>query len=126
MKIDGSPFGNIDEKRVLWSSDDALAFLDGFPVAEGHTLLVPRRVVASLEELTAEEDAELWQAVRIVRGLLQERYNPDGFNIGINEGAAAGQTIAHAHIHIIPRYKGDRPDPRGGIRWIFPEKARYW
>ncbi len=83
-------------------------------------------MLAALDGLGEEEEAELWRAVRIVRDILGQRYRPDGFNIGVNEGPAAGQTIAHAHIHIIPRYSGDQPDPRGGIRWIFPDKARYW
>jgi len=61
-----------------------------------------------------------------VREILIERFRPDGFNIGINDGAAAGQTVPHAHMHIIPRYLNDVPDPRGGIRWIIPAKARYW
>ena len=126
MKIAGSPFGEIDERRVVWESESVLAFLDGFPVSEGHTLVVPKKVAACLDELSANEEAELWTAVRRVRERLRERYWPDGFNIGINEGRVAGQTIAHAHIHIIPRYKGDQTDPRGGIRWIFSEKARYW
>jgi diadenosine tetraphosphate (Ap4A) HIT family hydrolase len=126
MRIADSPFGEIDAGRIVWESESALAFLDGFPVSQGHCLLVPRRVVASLDELGAEEEAELWRAARSVREILRERYEPDGFNIGINEGPAAGQTIGHAHIHIIPRYHGDQPEPRGGIRWIFPDKARYW
>jgi diadenosine tetraphosphate (Ap4A) HIT family hydrolase len=61
-----------------------------------------------------------------MRQMLLEERNPDGFNIGINDGVAAGQTVMHLHIHLIPRYAGDQPDPRGGVRWIFPEKADYW
>ena len=58
-----------------------------------------------------------------VRALLDAELRPDGYNIGINDGSAAGQTVMHVHMHVIPRYRGDRPDPRGGIRWIIPEKA---
>lgn len=61
-----------------------------------------------------------------VKKEIQEQYHPDGFNIGINDGAAAGQTIMHLHIHLIPHYAGDQPDPRGGVRWIMPDKAPYW
>ena len=61
-----------------------------------------------------------------VRAMLDAELRPDGYNIGINDGAAAGQTVMHVHMHVIPRYRGDRPDPRGGIRWIIPEKAEYW
>jgi diadenosine tetraphosphate (Ap4A) HIT family hydrolase len=64
--------------------------------------------------------------LRRVRALLDAELRPDGYNIGINDGAAAGQTVMHVHMHVIPRYRGDRPDPRGGIRWIIPEKADYW
>jgi diadenosine tetraphosphate (Ap4A) HIT family hydrolase len=77
-------------------------------------------------EAEQDEVAALWEAVQQARAQLLKEFSPDGFNIGINDGLAAGQTILHLHIHIIPRYKGDMPDPRGGIRWIFPKKAKYW
>ena len=126
MKMDKSPFGEIKRTRIIWESDCAVAFLDNFPVSKGHTLVIPKRVVKSLYDLPVEEQADLWEAVSQTRGILIERYNPDAFNIGVNDGVAAGQTIAHAHIHIIPRHKNDQGDPRGGIRWIFPDKANYW
>lgn len=121
-----SPFNPIAPERVIAESDVAIAFLDAYPVSDGHILVVPKQVVASLYELDAAAQAAVWKLVSDVRVILQEKYNPDGFNIGINDGTAAGQTIPHAHIHIIPRYKGDTPDPRGGIRWIIPDKAKYW
>jgi diadenosine tetraphosphate (Ap4A) HIT family hydrolase len=68
----------------------------------------------------------LWSQVAVVRQLLIEQYNPDGFNVGVNEGLAAGQTVPHAHIHVIPRRHGDVADPRGGVRWVIPAKAQYW
>jgi diadenosine tetraphosphate (Ap4A) HIT family hydrolase len=107
-------------------SETAAAFLDGFPVSQGHTLVVPRRHVASLYVLHPADQADLWRLVGQVREQLARNLKPDGFNIGVNEGPAAGQTIEHAHIHVIPRWKGDVPDPRGGIRWVIPDKARYW
>ena len=70
--------------------------------------------------------AMLWSLVAEVRDILIKRFNPDGFNIGLNDGDAAGQTIDHAHIHIIPRRRGDVKDPRGGVRWVIPEKVKYW
>ena len=70
--------------------------------------------------------SRLLAMLRHVKALLDEELRPDGYNIGINDGAAAGQTVMHVHMHVIPRYRGDRPDPRGGIRWIIPEKADYW
>ncbi len=95
-------------------------------MSEGHTLVVPLRVVRSLYDLPEAEQADAWALVRQVRAILAERHRPAGFNIGLNDGEAAGQTIAHAHIHVIPRYLGDVPDPRGGIRWVLPRKAGYW
>lgn len=83
-------------------------------------------MTASLFDLPAEVQAQLWETVRRAREILIKRFRPDGFNIGINDGVAAGQTVAHAHVHIIPRYRNDVSDPRGGIRRILPPKARYW
>ena len=110
---------------VVASTPTALVLHDGFPLTHGHTLVVPRRHVASLFELSAEEQAELWQLVTQVRSALVEQLHPDGFTVGVNDGEAAGQTVPHAHIHVIPRYVGDVADPRGGIRWVLPEKAAY-
>jgi diadenosine tetraphosphate (Ap4A) HIT family hydrolase len=109
-------------------AQNALTFTvnDTLPVSPGHTLIVTKRHIASIFAANKEEIAALWEALRKARTQLLKECSPDGFNIGINDGLAAGQTILHLHIHIIPRYKGDMPDPRGGIRWIFPEKAVYW
>ena len=121
-----SPFYPVGGDQVILATDSAVAFYDRFPLTEGHALVVPRRPVISLCELDPATHSAVWETVRRTREILQEKYSPDGFNIGINEGAAAGQTIPHAHIHVIPRYKGDVPDPRGGIRWMIPERAAYW
>ena len=126
MLTSDSPFHPVDLARVILEARDAVAFLDKHPVSQGHALVVPNLVVTRLEELPLEVEASVWATVRQVRELLAEQYRPDGFNIGVNDGSAAGQTISHVHIHVIPRYKGDAPDPRGGIRWIFPQKAKYW
>jgi diadenosine tetraphosphate (Ap4A) HIT family hydrolase len=106
-------------------SEFAVAFPDGFPVTEGHTLVIPKRHVASLFELSDEEQAAVWKLVAQVRVSLVAELRPDGFNIGLNDGPAAGQTVMHAHVHIIPRRRGDVVDPRGGVRWIIPGKAQY-
>jgi diadenosine tetraphosphate (Ap4A) HIT family hydrolase len=100
--------------------------VDGFPVSPGHTLVIPKRHIASPFEATAEEMAEIWQAIRVAAERLRAEHQPAGFNIGVNDGAAAGQTVMHLHWHVIPRYQGDQPDPRGGIRRIFPALADYW
>ena len=108
------------------STDAAAAVLDGFPISEGHSLVIPKPHVELLFDLRDDELAQVWSLVAKVRQLLQKKYQPDGFTIGVNEGHAAGQTIGHAHIHVIPRRAGDVPDPRGGIRWVIPGKAKYW
>jgi diadenosine tetraphosphate (Ap4A) HIT family hydrolase len=99
---------------------------DGFPISPGHTLIIPRRHIGSFFELEESERASLLALLDQAKEELEGIFQPDGFNIGINDGAAAGQTVPHLHIHLIPRYLGDRPDPRGGVRWIIPEKADYW
>lgn len=77
-------------------------------------------------DTTAAERTALWALVPEALERLTKEHSPDGFNIGLNDGPAAGQTIGHLHLHVIPRYKGDAPDPRGGVRWILPAKAKYW
>ncbi len=104
----------------------AFAIRDGFPVSPGHTLVVTRRPVATFFEATAEEQAAVMALVHEVKQRLDDSHRPDGYNVGFNAGEAAGQTVAHLHIHVIPRYHGDRPDPRGGIRWVLADKADYW
>jgi diadenosine tetraphosphate (Ap4A) HIT family hydrolase len=120
------PFCSPSRSQILAVNGHALAFLDGFPVTPGHTLVIPKRHMVSVFEATAEERAALFDLVAEVRQLLLAEHNPDGFNIGINDGAAAGQTVMHLHIHLIPRYSGDTEDPRGGVRWIMPKNAPYW
>jgi diadenosine tetraphosphate (Ap4A) HIT family hydrolase len=101
----------------------AVAFKDGFPVNPGHTLIIPRRHVAGLFELTAAEQAAVWALLQPVKERLDARHSPAGFNFGVNVGEAAGQTVGHVHVHVIPRYAGDVKDPRGGVRWVVPERA---
>lgn len=119
-------FCTIDYTRITATNDHALAILDGFPISPGHVLIIPKRHIASLFEATRDERDSLFDLLEKVKVELQEKYKPDGFNIGINDGTAAGQTVMHLHIHLIPRYTGDQTDPRGGVRWIFPDKAAYW
>lgn len=126
MHPSNCPFCHPAASRVRLETDVAVAILDGFPVAEGHTLVVPRRHVASLFDLPDEEQAALWRLVARVRADLVTALKPDGFNVGVNDGTAAGQTVPHAHVHVIPRRSGDVPDPRGGVRWVVPGKAPYW
>ena len=119
-------FCQLDKSKPLFSNDLAVAIADGFPISSGHTLILPKRHFSSLFDATDDEISLLWELVAQARQYLLLKYAPDGFNIGINGGASAGQTVMHLHIHLIPRHSGDVADPRGGIRWILPDKAPYW
>ena len=120
------PFCNAAPSRVLHASPLALALTDSYPVSPGHALIVPRRHVASFFDVTDDERREMLGLLDLARATIRRLHDPGGFNIGINDGPAAGQTVPHLYIHLIPRVHGDLPDPRGGVRWILPEKARYW
>jgi diadenosine tetraphosphate (Ap4A) HIT family hydrolase len=120
------PFCTLPADRILIEDEYAVVIRDGFPVTPGHTLVIPRRHVGSFFETTDGERASLLRLLDEARVALAAELKPDGWNIGINDGAAAGQTVPHLHIHLIPRYRGDREDPRGGVRWVMPEKADYW
>jgi diadenosine tetraphosphate (Ap4A) HIT family hydrolase len=105
---------------------EAASFPDAFPSAPGHRLVVPVRHVARVEELGQEEWSALFDLVRKVATEVAAGSGVDGINIGVNGGEAAGQTVGHAHVHVIPRREGDVGDPRGGVRWVLPETADYW
>lgn len=118
-----SPFLN----KQLWlnENDSAFALPDIYPVTKGHTLIVPKRVVISIFDLTETEVLDCWRLLAAEKVRLEAALQPDGFNVGVNLGECAGQTIPHAHIHLIPRYRGDNPNPRGGIRAVIPNRADY-
>lgn len=99
---------------------------DGYPISPGHTLIIPRRHVGSFFDLFPDEFSDLLKLLNSAKKVLDQKHSPAGYNVGINDGPAAGQTVMHLHIHLVPRFKGDREDPRGGVRWIIPEKADYW
>jgi diadenosine tetraphosphate (Ap4A) HIT family hydrolase len=120
------PFCSLLPAKIIAQDDLTFMIRDSLPVSPGHTLILPKRHIASIFEATRAEVGALWDALENARREIITTLSPDGFNIGVNDGLAAGQTILHLHIHLIPRYKGDMPDPRGGIRWIFPDKAVYW
>lgn len=120
------PFCSPSESRRIFETDEVIALWDGYPVSEGHALVTPRRHVARWSETTVSERAGLTAAIGRAQEAIAARAPADGFTIGINDGAAAGQTVPHLHLHVIPRRAGDVPDPRGGIRWVLPQKARYW
>src|SRR5512147_786006 len=119
----GCPFCEANE--AVLSNALALARFDRYPVNPGHLLVHTRRHVATYFEATRAERTALFELVDAAKTLLDERFRPAGYNIGINVGAAAGQTIAHLHVHLIPRYPGDVDDPRGGVRGVIPARQKY-
>jgi diadenosine tetraphosphate (Ap4A) HIT family hydrolase len=120
------PFCTLPDSRIVEENEHAVVILDGFPVSLGHSLIIPKRHVGSFFEITDIERAALFKLLDRAKELVSDQHQPDGFNIGINDGAPAGQTVPHLHIHLIPRYDGDLADPRGGVRWVIPDKADYW
>ncbi len=117
----------MDPSRTFHEGPLILGLWDAFPLNPGHALLVPKRHVATLFDASADERAALFAAIDSARAAIEAAHgSPDGYNIGINLGAAAGQTVDHLHLHVIPRHAGDVPDPRGGIRWVIADKAAYW
>ena len=120
------PFCSAESERdLIASSSLSIAFFDGFPVSPGHALIIPKRHISSFFDLSKEEQLDLLNLTDRVKRIVEERYNPDGFNIGINVGEAAGQSIFHVHLHLIPRYKGDVVNPRGGVRAVIPTKQNH-
>lgn len=120
------PFCTLPQDRIILSNSFGLVIRDGFPISLGHTLIIPTRHVGSFFLLEDKERQALLALLDEAKMQLDQEYQPEGYNIGINDGATAGQTVMHLHIHLIPRYDGDSEDPRGGVRWIFPDKADYW
>ena len=119
------PFCHPDPDRVFHEGERVLALWDAFPASPGHALVVMRRHVAGWFDATGEERRELLEAVDVARARIEESHAPDGYNIGINVGAAAGQTVFHLHVHVIPRYTGDVPNPTGGVRLALPHRGNY-
>ena len=114
-----------DPRRVSQQNELAFSARDTYEVSPGHTLVIPRRHVASFFDLTPEEINACMELISAERQRLDEEFNPDAYNIGVNVGPAAGQSIFHAHIHVIPRYQGDVENPQGGVRHVIPGKAHY-
>ena len=120
------PFCTLSAERIVLANDLAAVIRDAFPVSPGHTLIIPKRHVGSFFDVTSDERMAMLALLDSAKLGLDASFHPGGYNVGINDGAAAGQTVPHLHLHLIPRYAGDREDPRGGVRWIFPQKAKYW
>ncbi|WP_205708793.1 HIT domain-containing protein [Kineococcus siccus] len=120
-----SPFLQVPPTQWVASNDLAFALRDAHPVNPGHTLVVPRRLVPTWFEATPSEQAAILALLEEVKSGLDRYYAPEGYNIGINVGAAAGQTVFHLHVHLIPRHVGDVDDPRGGVRHVIPTRGHY-
>ena len=120
------PFCQPDPARLVSHGPLTRTIRDAFPVTPGHTLVVPNRHVSGLFELGEDELRAIWDEVADVRRSLEHEFGVSAFNVGLNDGAAAGQTVPHAHVHVIPRRVGDVDDPRGGVRWVVPKTAAYW
>jgi diadenosine tetraphosphate (Ap4A) HIT family hydrolase len=116
---------DFDKDRIIYEDSTWVAIYDNYPVSKGHVLVIPKRHCETYFDLNFIELESVSVTIGIVKRLLDKKFKPDGYNIGINCGEAAGQTVKHCHIHIIPRYKGDMEDPRGGVRGVIPEKQKY-
>ena len=126
MRSQPCPFCALPQERIVSQNEYGILFYDGYPVSPGHSLIIPKRHIGSFFETSIVERAALFELLDDAKRAAELEYHPDGYNIGINDGVMAGQTIPHLHIHLIPRYSGDVFDPRGGVRWVIPDKADYW
>jgi len=119
-------FCNLSSTDIVIANELAVVSRDSYPVSPGHTLVIPKRHVGSFFDTTTEERLALMELIDQAKLALDREFHPAAYNLGLNDGPAAGQSIPHVHFHLIPRYEGDRTDARGGVRWVLPEKARYW
>lgn len=118
-------FTEIEEERMLYRDEYFFIIKDIFPVNQGHLLIISNEVRKDYFDLNSVEKQMLPVAIEKAKQIILEEHNPDGFNIGMNCGATAGQTVFHFHCHLIPRYKGDMENPRGGVRHVIPSKGNY-
>jgi len=119
------PFCTMPSDRIVEENEHAYVVLDAYPVASGHSLVVSRRHVGDVFELSDDEITSMLRLIKAARERIDRSLHPDGYNVGVNVGKVSGQTIPHVHIHVIPRYQGDIDDPTGGVRGVIPEKMRY-
>ena len=119
------PFCQIEESQILLKNDLCFAIFDKYPVNRGHILIIPFRHVPTYFDASWEEKVAILELIERAKEFLDREFKPDGYNIGVNVGKAAGQTIMHLHVHVIPRYRGDTEDPTGGVRNVIPERGNY-
>lgn len=110
---------------IVCETQTCVVFYDKYPVSPGHTLIIPKRHVSSYFDLSPQERQDMDTMLQYVKQILDKQYHPDGYNIGINVNEAAGQTVFHVHMHLIPRYNGDVPNPKGGVRGVIPDRQKY-
>jgi diadenosine tetraphosphate (Ap4A) HIT family hydrolase len=120
------PFCTLPPVRIVKENGLAVLIRDAYPVSPGHSLVIPKRHIGSWFEASPEEVSAVLELLEDAKTMADAEHHPDSYNIGINDGPAAGQTVPHLHMHLIPRFRGDVPDPRGGVRWVIAGKARYW
>ena len=120
-----SVFFNVDKERILYRGEHFFIIRDGYPVSPGHLLVISNRIVENYFDLTDEERAALGPMILKAKEIVESVHKPCGYNIGMNCGKSAGQTVMHFHCHIIPRYDGDVENPRGGVRGVIPGKMNY-
>ena len=120
-----SIFTKLREECTLFETEHFFVIEDGFPVSPGHLLVISKELKPDFFALSDAERLELSSAILLAKAWVEEHHHPDGFNVGMNCGEAAGQTVMHFHCHVIPRYSGDMLDPRGGVRGVIPEKQGY-
>jgi diadenosine tetraphosphate (Ap4A) HIT family hydrolase len=124
-RTDSCPFCQIRPASIVSQGPGTVTIRDAYPVSPGHMLVVLTRHVASFFEASADEQAAMLAGVREAKRALDAELHPDGYNVGVNVGSAAGQTVNHVHVHVIPRFTGDVPDPRGGVRHCIPGRGSY-
>ena len=113
------------EQTLIHETDLTYVTYDTYPASPGHALIITKRHVANYFDCTQVEVIELWQSVAVAKQIVDKDHSPDSYNVGINVGSVAGQSVPHIHIHLIPRYQGDVEDPRGGVRSVIPHKRKY-
>ena len=123
--VSESPFFDVPQTEWIAANRSAFAIWDGYPVSPGHALVVSRRLISDWWEATPDERTDIFDLVDTLRDTITELHGPDGFNVGFNAGPSAGQTVDHLHVHVIPRFVGDVPDPRGGLRNVIGARGNY-
>ncbi|MDR3502171.1 MAG: HIT family protein [Legionella sp.] len=118
-------FYELPKDRWIHESERFFVIKDGFPVSPGHCLIISKELKTTFFDLSDAERVELINIIDIVKDIIEKEFTPDGYNIGMNCGLAAGQSVMHFHCHVIPRYQGDMKNPKGGVRYCIPEKGNY-